>query len=220
MSEEQREYWSKIASRYDRVVDQQIGPDIRSIVRDRLAKEASLGHLVEFGCGTGFYTQTLASKASDVVATDISSGMVALAKGRTAAANVTFRGEDCQETSFADASFDTAFMSLVLHFVDADRTLSEMRRILKPGGRLIIANLDVFALTGFDRVRCLVRIVYRGLTGYRIKPPARLGRNVLSCEQLCERLRSSGFDVLSAETIRDPARSSSIPVDFIVAVKT
>jgi len=217
MSEEQREYWSNVASQYDRVVDQQIGPGIRSLLRDRLATEHDLGHVVEFGCGTGFYTRTLASKAIDVVATDLAPGMLALAEKEVTAPNVVFRSEDCQRTSFADAVFDTAFISLVLHFVDADTTLAEMRRILKPGGRLIITNLDVLALRGFDRLRCVIRIVYRGVTGYRTKPPARLGRNVLSCEQLSERLRHSGFNVTSAETIKDPTRRASIPVNYITA---
>ena len=52
----------------------------------------------EFGCGTGFYTLVLLGKADSVVATDISPGMLALAKERIEerieAANVTFQVED------------------------------------------------------------------------------------------------------------------------------
>ena len=48
----------------------------------------------EFGCGTGFYTLVLLGKADSVVATDISPGMLALAKQRIEAANVTFQVED------------------------------------------------------------------------------------------------------------------------------
>src|SRR5262249_61357342 len=98
-------------------------------------------------------------------------GWLALALARAAAPNVTFRVEDCQETSFPDATFDTAFMSLVVHFTDPDTTLVEMRRILRPGGTLIILNLDMASLRGLDRIRSLARVVYRGATGYRMKPP-------------------------------------------------
>ena len=156
---EQREFWSGVARRYDRVVDLQI------------AREGRLGHLAELGCGTGFYTEVLARKADRVVATDLSPGMLALAKGRIDAANVTFQIEDAQKTSFPDAVFDATFMSLVLHFTEPGETLAEMRRILKPGGTLIIANLDPGALIGLDRARALMRVVYRGVTGYRVKPP-------------------------------------------------
>jgi len=105
------------------------------MVRELVTKESRLGNLAEFGCGTEFCTQVLAEKADSVVATDLSPGMLALAKDRIKAANVTFQVEDCQSTSFPDASFDTAFMGLVIHLTEPTKTLAEMRRILKPGGR-------------------------------------------------------------------------------------
>jgi len=220
MADEQRAFWSKVADKYDRVVDQQIGPRTRSMVRERVAREGPLGDVVEFGCGTGFYTEVLAGKAKQMVATDLSPGMLAIAKGRVQAANVTFQEEDCQRTSLADGAFDTAFMSLVIHFTDARKALAEMRRVVRPGGTLLVANLDVDALRGLDRIRCLVRIFYRGMSGYRVKPPKGFGSGVMSERVLRERLRESGFDVVSSETIKDPDRSSSIPIDYVRAVKT
>jgi ubiquinone/menaquinone biosynthesis C-methylase UbiE len=219
MASEQREFWSKVAVKYDQVVDLQIGPLTRSMVRKRMAKEEQLGKLAEFGCGTGFYTQLLVSKADSLVATDISPGMLALAKERIKAANVTFQMEDCQETSFPDEVFDTTFISLVIHFTEPEKTLAEMRRILKPGGTLIISNLDPSALNGVNRVRCLIRILYHGLTGYRVKPPKGFGKNIITERQLCDLLLKSGFEVASTETIKDMSRSSNIPVEYIRAVK-
>ena len=219
MANEQREFWSTVAQKYDQVVDLQIGPLTRSMVRERIGKEGRLGKLVEFGCGTGFYTQVLVGKADTVIATDISPGMLALAQERIRAANVTFQMEDCQETSFSAEAFDTAFISLVIHFIEPAKTLAEMHRILKPGGALLISNLDPGALNGVDRIRCLTRIVYHGLTGYRIKPPKRFGRNVMTEKQLCDLLAKSGFKVISTETIKDTSRSSNIPIEYIKAVK-
>ncbi len=191
----------------------------RSLVRERVAKEGRLGNLAEFGCGTGFYTQVLAGKADSVVATDLSPGMLALAKDQIKAANVTFQVEDCQKASLPDEAFDTAFMSLVIHLTEPDRTLAEMRRILKPGGTLIIANVDVGALTGLDRVRCLIRILYCGITGYQVKPPKGFGKNMMTEKQLCDLLSKFGFEVVSTETIKDTSRSSNVPVEYIRAVK-
>ena len=220
MGNEQAEFWSKVARKYDRVVDLQIGPQARKLVRDRLQKEGWLGKVAEFGCGTGLYTEALASKADSVVAADISPAMLALAKDRIKAANVTFQEEDCQNTSLLDAAFDTAFIGLVLHFTDPIKTLSEMRRILKPGGTLIIVNLDLPALRGLDRLRCLVRILVRGMTGYRVKPPKGFGKNVMSEEQLRGLLGRSGFGAISSEVFRDLSRSSNIPLEYIRGVKS
>src|SRR5215471_9655132 len=105
MADELAEFWSKVADRYDRVVDSQIGGRTRSMVRDRVAAEGSLGRAVEFGCGTGFYTDLLASKADSLLATDLSPGMLEIAKHRVTAKHVTFRVEDCQHTSLPDGAF-------------------------------------------------------------------------------------------------------------------
>jgi len=219
MADDPSEFWSKVAKHYDQVVDVQIGSKTRSMVRKRVAKENRLGNLVELGCGTGFYTPVLAAVADSVVATDLSTGMIAFAKQRTSAANVKFQPEDCQRTSFPAASFETAFISLVMHFTEPSKTVAEMHRILKPGGTLIIANLDPLALKGLARLRCWTRILYHGLVGYRTKPPKGFGKNLMTGNQLCELLEKSGFQVLSTETIKDPSRSSNIPVQYVRAVR-
>jgi ubiquinone/menaquinone biosynthesis C-methylase UbiE len=145
--------------------------------------------------------------------------MLELAREAVAATNVAFQVEDAQKTSFPDAAFDTAFMSLVLHFTEPAAVLAEMRRILRPGGTLIVVNLDPGALGGFDRIRSAVRIAFRGVTGYRTKPPRGFGSNVLSERQLQVLLRERGFEVLSSEKIRDASRSSNVPVDYVRASK-
>jgi len=219
VADEHSRYWSKVARKYDYVVDLQIGGTTRSLIRERVAKEGGLGALVEFGCGTGFYTRVLSEKAESVVATDISPGMLEVAKEEIKAETVKFQLEDCQKTSFPDGAFDTAFMSLVIHFTDPERTLAEMHRVLKRGGALIITNLDPGALSGLNRIRCVVRVVYNGLARFRAKPPKGSAQHLLTEEQLCGLLRKSEFEVLSRETIADTSRSSNIPVDYIKAIK-
>jgi len=203
MPSEQGEFWTKDANKYDRVADLQIGGKTRSMLRERLVREGHLGRAVEFGCGTGFYTEMLARKCDTLFATDISPGMLELARRQVKASNVTFQVEDCQHTSLPDGTFDTAFISLVIHFTEPGRTVVELHRILRPGATLIIANLDLQALTGVSRLRSLIRILYRGIVGYRIKPPKAFGRNVLTEKQLGELLGRFGFRVESSETVRD-----------------
>jgi ubiquinone/menaquinone biosynthesis C-methylase UbiE len=219
MAVNQSEFWSNVAHKYDAVVDLQIGPGTRAIVRERLTHEDRLGALAEFGCGTGFFTETLARKADRVVATDLSAGMLELAKQRTTAPNVQFQQEDCQRTSLPDTAFDTAFMSLVIHFTEPPKALAEMWRILKPGGTLIIANIDPKTLTGWARVRSRIRVLFHGLTRYRQKPPKGFADNVMSEKELCDLLVKSGFKVVHTETFRNVSRSSNIPVEYVRAVK-
>jgi ubiquinone/menaquinone biosynthesis C-methylase UbiE len=219
MDDEQSKFWSAVADKYDRVVDLSIGGNTRSMLRAQLEKEGVLGSTVEFGCGTGFFTPALAAKAVSVTATDLSPGMVAVARQRVSAANVTFQIEDCQRTSFADDSFDAAFLGLVVHFTEPHRTLSEMHRILKPGGMLLVANVDLGALAALDRVRAIARMLYQGVIGYRTRPPKRFGSNMLTEQKLRDLLRASRFEVLAAEIVKDPSLSSNIPIEYFRARK-
>src|SRR5262245_32899467 len=153
MANEQAGFWSNVADRYDRVVDSQIGGATRRMVRERVTREEHLGRVVEFGCVTGFFTGVLAAKADTLLATDISPGMLEVARQRVNAPNVTFRAEDCQRTSLPDGTFDTAFVALVIHFTVPGQTVAEMHRILRPGGTLVVVNLDLRALKGLARTR-------------------------------------------------------------------
>ncbi len=213
------EYWSRIASRYDGVVDLQIGPLTRSVVRERVAQEGRLGHAVELGCGTGYFTRILAAKADALLATDVSPGMLEEARRNVVAPNVAFQVEDCQSTSLPGGAFDTAFISLVLHFTEPNRVIAEMRRILKPGGLLVIASLDRRALTGLSRLRSQIRVFVRGIIGYRTRPPSDLRQSALTGQELRDLLAGSGFRVVSSETIRDPSSPANIPIEYVRAAK-
>jgi ubiquinone/menaquinone biosynthesis C-methylase UbiE len=213
------EFWSKLAAGYESVIDRQLGGRTRRLLRDRIAREGALGRAVEFGCGTGFFTAALADKAERLLATDVSEGMLRVARRQVQAPNVTFGVEDCQRTSLPDASVDTAFMALVIQFTDPPVTLAEMHRILRPGGALIIGNLDPFALPPLARLRGLARVLYHGAVGYRLKPPKSFGRNVLTKDQLGDLLGAAGFRVDCTEAVHDRSRPSNLPVEYVRATR-
>jgi ubiquinone/menaquinone biosynthesis C-methylase UbiE len=219
MTTELIDFWSQAAPDYDRVVELQIGPGTRAQVRERLSQERALGRVVEFGCGSGFFTEALASIADRVLATDVAPGMLSLAKKRLRGSNIEFQVADCQRSSLEASAFDTALLGLVLQFVDHSRTIAEMQRVLKPGGTLLIANLDISALVMPHRMRCLFRVVYQGRRGYTIRPPRRFGRNVIGRAELCTLLEQNGFDILSFESMTNSSRASYIPVNYIRARK-
>jgi ubiquinone/menaquinone biosynthesis C-methylase UbiE len=212
-------FWSMLAANYESLIDRQLGSRTRSLIRERLKREGPLGQATEFGCGTGYFTSALSAGAETLLATDVSEGMLELAKQRVGASNVTFALEDCQRTSLPDASIDTAFMALVIQFTEPAATIGEMRRILRRGGRLIVANLDPMALPPLARLRAVVRVLYLALVGYRLKPPKGFGRQVVSKDRLLELLSGGGFRVDSVEVVADPSLASSIPVEYVRATR-
>jgi ABC-2 type transport system ATP-binding protein len=219
MTNEHKEFWSRIAENYDAVVELQLGPNTRTMIRDRLVREENLGAVVEFGCGTGFFTEALASKATSVLATDLAPGMLNVARRCTSSNNVRFQLEDCQNTSLPKSSFDTVFMSLVIHFTLATKTLAEMHRILRPGGTLIIANGDPGALGRWNRSRWWIRGLYYGVTHHRTKPPKGFAKGLLTEKQLCSLLQSAQFTVACSETFRNMSSLCNLPVEYIKARK-
>jgi SAM-dependent methyltransferase len=101
----------------------------------RAIAEAYPDDVLEVGCGRGELSARVASElGATVVALDQSERMVEIAR----AAGVDARVGDVQELPFDDASFDCAVAAWMLYHVpDVDRGLSELARVLRPGGRLV-----------------------------------------------------------------------------------
>lgn len=105
--------------------------------------------VLDVGCGTG--TLAIAAKqrvgASGASAgIDASPEMIARAQGkaRRAGVEVDFRNAVVEALPFADGTFDAVLATLMLHHLPDDlrrRAIREMRRVLKPGGRLFVVDL-------------------------------------------------------------------------------
>ncbi|MGV9249550.1 methyltransferase domain-containing protein [Streptomyces sp. NPDC003710] len=107
-----------------------------------LAGDVAGRRILDAGCGSGPLSAALRNRGAVVTGIDASARMLALARRRL--------GEDADlhlvdlsdRLPFADGAFDDVVASLVLHYLeDWAPTLAEMRRVLKPGGRLI-ASVD------------------------------------------------------------------------------
>jgi 2-polyprenyl-3-methyl-5-hydroxy-6-metoxy-1,4-benzoquinol methylase len=96
--------------------------------------------VLELGCGSGFFTRELVKSCSCVNAIDISPDLLDLAKLSLPNSNVTFKVENAYEMSFDDNSFDAVVGISVLHHLDIDKGLSEIFRVLKPGGFIIFTE--------------------------------------------------------------------------------
>jgi SAM-dependent methyltransferase len=97
--------------------------------------------VLDVGCGPGFYAAALADRGARVTALDGSAELVRIAE-RTAGERGTFFQHDLEQPlPWADASFDLAVMALVYHHLYARRqVLAELRRVLRPGGRLLVST--------------------------------------------------------------------------------
>jgi SAM-dependent methyltransferase len=103
-----------------------------------LAGDVTGRRILDAGCGAGPLSAALRDRGADVTGVDASAGMVALARRRLGD-DVDLRVADLGDPlPFADGVFDDVVASLVLHYLeDWGPTLAEMRRVLRPGGRLI-----------------------------------------------------------------------------------
>lgn len=110
--------------------------------------------ILDIGCGTGSLTGVLAEFAGvkSIVGVDLAEVYLESARKAVRDARVSFKTGDATNLPFADKSFERAFSMLVLQFVpDAKKAVSEMRRVVRPGG--IVAATVWDALGGMPALR-------------------------------------------------------------------
>ena len=98
----------------------------------------------DLGAGTGFVTEALLANGVSVIAVDQSRPMLtALREKFPFPDRVETRIGEAGQLPIESASVDYAFANMYLHHVeDPERAIGEMARILRPGGRLVITDLD------------------------------------------------------------------------------
>ena len=107
--------------------------------------------LLELGCGTGsMWKQNLhlLDCGAKLTLTDYSEGMLETARKTLAGAeNITFQHADIQAIPYPDASFDVVIANMMLYHVpDLHKGLSEVRRVLKPGGAFYCATYGIHGI--------------------------------------------------------------------------
>jgi ubiquinone/menaquinone biosynthesis C-methylase UbiE len=96
--------------------------------------------VLDLACGTGISTRQLAAGGIEVVGCDVDPHMVRYAAGRAGVGN-RFVIEKAEAIPFKDASFDAVACFRAYHWFDPARAVPEMMRVLRPDGRIAIANM-------------------------------------------------------------------------------
>ncbi|MEU3479452.1 class I SAM-dependent methyltransferase [Streptomyces sp. NPDC033754] len=119
-----------------------------------LAGEVTGRRVLDAGCGSGPLAAALRERGAVVTGLDVSAGMLALARRRLGDEIPLHVGDLRDPLPFDDGAFDDVAASLVLHYLeDWGPTLAEIRRVLRPGGRLIASVEHPFVAYAFQEPR-------------------------------------------------------------------
>jgi ubiquinone/menaquinone biosynthesis C-methylase UbiE len=161
----------------------------RRLVREAIAA-APDERILDVGCGGGFYLAELLDSVGvngSLVGVDSSAAMLAMAARRCEGHdNLTFREGDATALPVDDAAVDAAFSVQVLEYVpDVTAALVEMHRALRPGGRIVVWDVDWATVSWYS------------------SDPARMGRVLRAWDEhladpssprtLAARMRDAGF---------------------------
>lgn len=151
-------------------------------------------HALDVGSGPGLLTTDIAQavgRHGRVCGVDISDDMLAMARTRPVpdgAAPVEYRTATAEQLPYPDAGFDLAVSTQVLEYVpDVAAALAEMRRVLRPGGRLVLLDTDWDSIVWHSRDDTRMRQVLAAWDQHLADP--HLPRTLTGA------LRAAGFEV-------------------------
>src|SRR4051812_5912720 len=145
--------------------------------------------VLDVGCGTGTLSIGLARELGcSVVGVDAAAEMIAVAEAKQAR-DVQFQVAAAEELPFAQGTFERVLMRSVVHHFDRSRAFPEAHRVLVPGGRLAIENVDPEGLEELWYVRWFPPLLERELA------------RIPAADTLSRELATAGFARVRVERI-------------------
>lgn len=144
LNEEIKDYWEGEATVYSRGVQEELNSEKRQAWKQLILENApdkEVLKILDAGCGPGFFPIILGEEGHEVTGIDITENMIARAKE-----NVEANGQkaelmtmDCQDLKFEDNTFDLVISrNITWTLGDPKRAYQEWKRVLKPGGRVLV----------------------------------------------------------------------------------
>ncbi len=183
-------FWDRYAGVYDfaEALNGSVYPRIRKLT-ERLVPRGA--RVLDCAAGTGALSISAAKRASEVLCTDFSEKMQAVAKRKAKVLgieNIRFGRCDIFEIDAPDETYDVTIAGNVLHLLDdPERAVRELARVTKRGGRIL---LPCFMTAGREGVMLKL---YRKL-GYNGRP--------FSPEEYCQMLARLGLGKVKAKLIK------------------
>lgn len=142
MSREAEKYFEEVSGRWDILRKSFYGDEVRDAVLSaaRLLPESTV---LDVGAGTGFLTEGAAKIARKVIALDFSEAMMSEARAKLGQGNIEFKIGNVEQIPLPNASVDAVIGNMVLHHCPSpEAAVREMARVLVPGGRLVLSDLQ------------------------------------------------------------------------------
>jgi ubiquinone/menaquinone biosynthesis C-methylase UbiE len=203
MIEHEERYWSKSVHTYDEDQGYVVGKTILQAIIKRISEEPDLGEVIEFGCGTGYFTKAIAKNATHIIATDLSDEMLEMARIQLKEyQNITIQKANCEDTSFPSRRFDTVFMANLIHVViNPTKVLQESHQILRNGGLLLIVDFTSYSMNWFEKMKLGIRYLKK----WGMAP--RYARNKLSPDELASFVENVDFKVEKVQLLGDKTKA-------------
>lgn len=170
--------------------------------------------MVDVGCGTGVLAHAALNRGGQVIGIDPNPGMLAVARHRSPA--VTWLDGVAEQLPLDTASADVvASQFALMFFVDPAAAITEMRRVLRPGGRLVIATWAQLSTNpGYAVMVDLIRRVVGGMAADALRAPFSVGTS-----QALRNLVAPEFPDVHIETHTGRARFPSLEAWLTTEIK-
>lgn len=141
--EQVRAQFTRQADAYARMTQTTDERGLRRLVE--VAGVTAEERVLDVACGPGFFTAALAAVAREVVGLDATEALLDIARAGAAErqlANMSFRQGEAERMPLENDAFDlTTCRAAFHHFPEPARVLAEMKRVVRPGGRILIADI-------------------------------------------------------------------------------
>jgi ubiquinone/menaquinone biosynthesis C-methylase UbiE len=142
LSRDAKEYFEEVSGSWDSLRKSFYGDEVRDAVL-AAARVLPNDTVLDVGAGTGFLTEGAAKIARKVIALDFSEAMTAESRGKLSSQNVEFRIGNVEHIPLPDGSVNAVIGNMILHHcLNPDIAIRDMARVLVPGGRLALSDLQ------------------------------------------------------------------------------